>query len=145
MLKSKDKKTKLSLRSACYFSTRRNWIAGLMNLNDKSVKIAGKPWKYWFKTTAHSILSMHFWNVWFILFVFCLFILCFLFCFILFCFSFVCLFVLPKVRRRVGKLKGKMKTENSEEEQEVHMTPECRTTLQKALYFLPVGHSWMLL
>ena len=44
MFKLNDQKTKLTLQSACWFSTGRNWIVRLMNLNDKSVKIAGKTY-----------------------------------------------------------------------------------------------------
>ena len=46
MFKLNDQKTKLTLQSACWISTGRNWIVRLMNLNDKSVKIAGKTYIY---------------------------------------------------------------------------------------------------
>ena len=44
MFKLNDQKIKMTLQSACWFSTGRNWIVRLMNLNDKSVKIAGKTY-----------------------------------------------------------------------------------------------------
>ena len=46
MFKLNDQKTKLSLQSACCFSTGRSLIVMLMNLNDKSVKITGKTYIY---------------------------------------------------------------------------------------------------
>ena len=44
IFKLNDQKTKLTWQSACCFSTGRNWTLRLMNLNDKSVKIAGKTY-----------------------------------------------------------------------------------------------------
>ena len=44
MCENRWPKTKLTLRSSKFFSTGRNWIVRLMNLNDKSVKIAGKTY-----------------------------------------------------------------------------------------------------
>ena len=59
MFKLNAQKTKLTLQSACWFSTGRNWIVRLMNLNDKSVKIAGKT--YFIETiiTAHHLFWGH--------------------------------------------------------------------------------------
>ena len=48
MCENRWPKTKLTLRSSKFFSTGRNWIVRLMNLNDKSVKIAGKTYIYCF-------------------------------------------------------------------------------------------------
>ena len=44
MFKLNDQKTKLTLRSAYFFRQDDIWIVRLMNLNDKSVKIAGKTY-----------------------------------------------------------------------------------------------------
>ena len=43
-----------------FFSTGRNWIVRLMNLNDKSVKIAGKTYSIGFPSDFNTfIVQIH--------------------------------------------------------------------------------------